>query len=173
MAIATVNPATGETVKTFDALSVDELDARIARADEAFQSYRLTSFAQRAEWMRAAADILENEVDAIAAVMTTEMGKTLKAAKAEALKCAKACRFYAEHAEEFLADEPADPKAVGAQRAQWMRAAADRLEAEQDDVGALMTLEMGKTLAAAKAEVVKCATACRFYAEHAERFLAD
>jgi succinate-semialdehyde dehydrogenase/glutarate-semialdehyde dehydrogenase len=67
--------------------------------------------------MRAAADILDKEADAIAAVMTTEMGKTLKAAKAEAQKCAKACRFYAEHAEEFLADEPADPSAVGAKKA--------------------------------------------------------
>ncbi len=117
MAIATVNPATGETIKSFDTLSVEELDAKIARAGEAFQSYRLTTFAQRAEWMQAAADILEKEADAIAAMMTTEMGKTLKAAKAEALKCAKACRFYAEHAEEFLADEPADSGAVGAKKA--------------------------------------------------------
>jgi succinate-semialdehyde dehydrogenase/glutarate-semialdehyde dehydrogenase len=117
MAIATVNPATGETIKAFDPLSVEELDARLARADEAFRGYRLTTFAERAEWLRAAADILEKEADAIAATMTTEMGKTLKAAKAEALKCAKACRFYAEHAEGFLADEPADPGAVGAKKA--------------------------------------------------------
>ena len=117
MAIATVNPATGETIKAFDPLSVEELDAKLARADEAFQSYRLTTFGERAEWMRAAADILDKEADSIAAVMTTEMGKTLKAAKAEALKCAKACRFYAEHAEAFLADEPADPGAVGAKKA--------------------------------------------------------
>ena len=117
MAIATVNPATGETIKAFDPLSVEEIDARLARADGAFQSYRLTTFAQRAGWMRAAADILDKEADAIAAVMTTEMGKTLKAAKAEAQKCAKACRFDAEHAEAFLADEPADPGAVGAKRA--------------------------------------------------------
>lgn len=117
MAIATVNPATGETIKAFDPLSVEELDARLARADEAFQSYRLTTFSQRAEWMRAAADILEKEADGIATVMTTEMGKTLKAAKAEALKCTKACRFYAEHAEGFLADEPADPGSVGAKKA--------------------------------------------------------
>jgi succinate-semialdehyde dehydrogenase/glutarate-semialdehyde dehydrogenase len=117
MAIATVNPATGETVKTFDALSAEEVDAKLARAAEAFRSYRLTTFAQRAEWMRAAADILEKEADAVAAMMTTEMGKTLKSAKAEAQKCAKACRFYAEHAEEFLADEPVDPSAVGASRA--------------------------------------------------------
>ena len=117
MAIATVNPATGETIKAFDPLSVEELDARLARAHEAFQSYRLTTFAQRAEWLQAAADILEKEADAIAAVMTTEMGKTLKAAKAEAVKCAKACRFYAENAEAFLADEPADAGAVNAKKA--------------------------------------------------------
>ena len=117
MAIASVNPATGETIKTFDSLAIEELDAKLARAAEAFQSYRLTSFAQRAGWMRAAADILDREADAIAATMTTEMGKTLKSAKAEAQKCAKACRFYAEHAEAFLADEPADPAVVGARRA--------------------------------------------------------
>ena len=117
MAIATVNPATGETIKTFDSLSVEELDAKLGRADAAFRSYRLTSFAERAEWMRAAADILDKEADAVAAVMTTEMGKTLKAAKAEAQKCAKACRFYAEHAEAYLADEPVDAGAVGAKKA--------------------------------------------------------
>jgi succinate-semialdehyde dehydrogenase/glutarate-semialdehyde dehydrogenase len=117
MAIATVNPATGETVKTFDPLSVEELDAKLERAAGAFQTYRLTTFAERARWMRAAADILDQEAGAIAAVMTTEMGKTLKAARAEAQKCAKACRFYAEHAEAFLSDEPADPAAVGATKA--------------------------------------------------------
>jgi succinate-semialdehyde dehydrogenase / glutarate-semialdehyde dehydrogenase len=117
MAIATVNPATGETVKSFDALSAEEVDARIARAAEAFRSYRLTAFAERAGWMRAAADILDREVESVAATMTTEMGKTLKSAKAEVQKCAKACRFYGEHAEAFLADEPVDPGAVGARRA--------------------------------------------------------
>ena len=117
MAIATVNPATGETVKTFDPLSVEELDAKLERAAEAFQPYRLTTNAERAGWLGAAADILDREADAVAAVMTMEMGKTKKAAKAEAQKCAKACRFYAEHAEAFLADEPADPAAVGAKRA--------------------------------------------------------
>jgi succinate-semialdehyde dehydrogenase / glutarate-semialdehyde dehydrogenase len=117
MAIATVNPATGETVKTFDPLSVEELDAKLGRAAEAFRRYRLTTFEARAEWMRAAADILDREADAVAAMMTMEMGKTRKAAKAEAQKCAKACRFYAGHAEAFLADEPADPAAVGAGKA--------------------------------------------------------
>src|SRR5207253_5986802 len=116
-AIATVNPATGETIKAFDPLSIEELDARLGRAAEAFESYRLTTFADRAEWMRAAADILDKEAETVAAMMTTEMGKTRKEAKAEAQKCAKACRFYAEHAEGFLADEPADPEAVGATKA--------------------------------------------------------
>jgi succinate-semialdehyde dehydrogenase/glutarate-semialdehyde dehydrogenase len=117
MAIATVNPATGDTIKAFDSLSIEELEGKLARAAEAFQSYRLTTFAQRSGWLRAAADILEKDADAIAVTMTTEMGKPLKAAKAEALKCAKACRFYADHAEEFLADEPADTAAVGAKQA--------------------------------------------------------
>ncbi len=117
MAIATINPATGETVKTFDEASDDEVEAALQRAAETFASHRLTSFAERAGWMRAAADILEAEAASTAALMTTEMGKTVASARAEVLKCAKTCRFYAEHAEGFLADEPVDPGAVGATRA--------------------------------------------------------
>jgi succinate-semialdehyde dehydrogenase/glutarate-semialdehyde dehydrogenase len=117
MAIATINPTTGETVKTFDEASDEEIEAALALAAATFATYRLTSFAQRAAWLRRAADLLEAEADATAAMMTTEMGKTLKSAKQETLKCAKACRFFAEHAEGFLADEPADPAAVGATRA--------------------------------------------------------
>ncbi len=114
MAIATTNPATGEVVKSFDPMPEREIDARLARAASGFEVLRRTSFADRAAWMRAAADILDRGVDDIARVMTLEMGKTFASAKAEALKCAKACRFYAEHAEHFLADEKADPNAVGA-----------------------------------------------------------
>ena len=117
MAIATVNPATGEMEKEFRALSSVELDERLQRAAEAFAGYRLTTFGQRAKWMCNAADVLDGAVDRVATVMTTEMGKTLKAARAEVQKCAKACRFYAEHAEGFLADEAADAAAVGAVRA--------------------------------------------------------
>ncbi|TDC95252.1 NADP-dependent succinic semialdehyde dehydrogenase [Actinomadura sp. 7K507] len=116
--IATTNPATGEVEKTFDALTDEEVDRRVARAAETFASYRTTSLAQRAEWMHAAAGILDRESGPIAAMLTTEMGKTLKAAVAEAQKCAKACRFYADHAEEFLADRrPADAEDVGARDA--------------------------------------------------------
>jgi succinate-semialdehyde dehydrogenase / glutarate-semialdehyde dehydrogenase len=117
VAIATINPANGETVKSFDALSASELDGLIGRAADAFTTYRLTDFAQRRAWMMAAADILDRRRDEVAMTMTTEMGKTIVSARAEAEKCARACRFYATHAEAFLADEPADAKAVGAQRA--------------------------------------------------------
>jgi succinate-semialdehyde dehydrogenase/glutarate-semialdehyde dehydrogenase len=105
MPIATISPATGETLKTFDALSGAELERRLARADETFRAYRRTSFAQRAGWMTRAAEILEDEKDRLGRLMTTEMGKTLASAVAEAEKCAKACRYYVENAERFLADQ--------------------------------------------------------------------
>lgn len=114
MAIATINPATGETLKTFDELSADEIEQRLAKAASTFRSYRLTTFEQRAGWMREAAAILGRERDAVAELMTTEMGKTLAASKQEVDKCAKACTYFADHAAEFLADEPADSDAVGA-----------------------------------------------------------
>ena len=114
MAIATINPATGQTLKTFEALTDAELEDRLARAAAAFRGYRLTSFAQRATWMRAAADVLDAETDSLAELMTTEMGKTLKAARAEIGKCAAGCRYYAEHAEQMLAPAPVDAAAVSA-----------------------------------------------------------
>ena len=117
VAIATINPATGETVKTYDEMSEADVERCLAAAAAASDSYRLTSFAERAGWMRRAAAILDEEQDQIAAMMTTEMGKTLAAARQEVAKCATACRYYAEHAERFLADEPADAGAVGARNA--------------------------------------------------------
>ncbi len=117
MAIATVNPANGETVKTYDEMSEADLERALAAAAAAAASYRLTGFDDRAEWMRRAAGILDSEQDQIAAMMTTEMGKTLVAARQEVAKCATACRYYADHAAGFLADEPADASAVGAQDA--------------------------------------------------------
>jgi succinate-semialdehyde dehydrogenase/glutarate-semialdehyde dehydrogenase len=112
VAIATINPTTGETVRTFSALTDAELDAKLARAHAAFLTHRRTSFAERAEKMRAAADILERDAAAFARVMTLEMGKPLEQAQAEAEKCATACRYYADRAEEFLADAPL-PEAEG------------------------------------------------------------
>ena len=117
MAIATVNPATGETVRTFDEMSEADVDRRLTAAAGAHASYRLTSFDERAQWIRAAAGILDSEQDQIAAMMTTEMGKTLTSARQEVAKCAGACRYFAQHAAEFLADELADAAAVGAGQA--------------------------------------------------------
>ncbi|CAN5142146.1 NADP-dependent succinic semialdehyde dehydrogenase [soil metagenome] len=118
MAIATINPATGETVKTFEPHDADEVERRIALADAATKAMRQTSFAERAAWMRAAADLLEADADEVAVMMTTEMGKPLAQAKAEALKCVKGMRFYADHAEEFLAPEKLEnPGSVNASSA--------------------------------------------------------
>ncbi|UQA91740.1 NADP-dependent succinic semialdehyde dehydrogenase [Streptomyces halobius] len=120
MAIATVNPTTGETLKTFDALNAGEIEDHLIRAEQAFEQYRDTSFAYRAERLLKAADLLDADRDSIARTMTTEMGKTLAAARAEAAKCAKTMRWYATHAEELLADEQPDPADVqdsGAARA--------------------------------------------------------
>ncbi len=117
MAIATINPATGETVKTYGEMSEADVERGLAAAAAAHASYRLSGFDARAGWMRRAAAILDDERDQVAAMMTTEMGKTLSAARQEVAKCATACRYYAEHAAGFLADEPADADAVGAQRA--------------------------------------------------------
>jgi len=117
MAIATINPATGETLKTYEPLSDAELEDRIARAAAAFAAYRLTPVEQRVGWLRAAADVLDADAGTVAELMTTEMGKTLAAAKAEVGKCATALRHYAEHGPAYLRDEPKDAGAVGAQQA--------------------------------------------------------
>jgi succinate-semialdehyde dehydrogenase / glutarate-semialdehyde dehydrogenase len=117
VAIATVNPATGETLKTYDEMSEADVERCLAAAEAAAASYRRTSFADRAGWLRRAADLLDAEQDQVAAMLTTEMGKTLAAARQEVAKCATACRYYAEHGAAFLADEPADAGAVGASRA--------------------------------------------------------
>jgi succinate-semialdehyde dehydrogenase/glutarate-semialdehyde dehydrogenase len=105
MPIATINPATGETLRTFRPLTPEQLEARLQCAAEAYQRHRRTAFAERARLMLKAADILEGEKEAFGRLMVTEMGKPLKAAVEEAAKSAWGCRYYAEHAERFLADE--------------------------------------------------------------------
>jgi succinate-semialdehyde dehydrogenase / glutarate-semialdehyde dehydrogenase len=106
--IASVNPATGETLRTFDPLSAAQIEDRLARAAAAYGTYRRTSYADRARWLSAAAEILESERDALGRIMTLEMGKPIAAARAEAAKCALACRYYVEHGERLLAEEPVD-----------------------------------------------------------------
>ncbi|MER7049100.1 NADP-dependent succinic semialdehyde dehydrogenase [Streptomyces jumonjinensis] len=119
MPIATVNPATGETLRTFDALAPDALERRIALARAAFDEHRTTGLARRAELLTRAAGLLDEDREGVARTMTTEMGKPIAAARAEAAKCAKAMRWYAAHAGELLADEhpsAADAEDSGAAR---------------------------------------------------------
>ncbi len=104
MPIATVNPTTGETLKTFQSLTPAEVEVKLKAAEGTFRTFRRVSFAERGRMMAAAAEILESEKETCARLMTTEMGKTFRSAVDEAAKCATACRYYAEHAEQFLAD---------------------------------------------------------------------
>src|SRR6202521_540967 len=111
MAIATINPATGELLKTFEPLSDAQIEEKVHLAEETFPKFKKLSFAERGKMMMRAAEILESEKDSLAHLMTLEMGKTLRSAVDEAVKCAWACRYYAEHAERFLADEPVETPA--------------------------------------------------------------
>jgi len=117
MAYATTNPVNGETLKTYDDHDDAELDRRLTAAVDAHRELRSTSFDDRAGWMRAAADLLDDEVESTARMMTTEMGKTLAAATGEVHKSATGMRFYADHAEEFLTSVDYDAEPVNARRA--------------------------------------------------------
>ncbi|WLW56783.1 NADP-dependent succinic semialdehyde dehydrogenase [Streptomyces sp. YU58] len=120
MPIATVNPANGETLKTYEAMGAEEIERRLQLAEATFRTYRATTFDERARLLRRAAELLDEDQQDIARVMTTEMGKPVKQARAEAAKCAKAMRWYADHAAELLADEEPsadDVKDSGASRA--------------------------------------------------------
>ncbi|MDV9170277.1 NADP-dependent succinic semialdehyde dehydrogenase [Streptomyces sp. W16] len=120
MPIATVNPANGETLKTYEAMGDEEIERRLRLAEATFRTYRTSTFAERARLMHRAADLLDEDQQDIGRIMTTEMGKPVKQARAEAAKCARSMRWYADHAQELLADEePAasDVKDSGASRA--------------------------------------------------------
>jgi succinate-semialdehyde dehydrogenase/glutarate-semialdehyde dehydrogenase len=117
MAIATTDPTTGQVLKTFLPLTPAELEDKLERASQAFQLYRATSFADRSAWARRAADLLEEDLEQLADLMTTEMGKTLQASRLEIGKCAAGLRYYAEHAPGMLADVPADAASVKASTA--------------------------------------------------------
>jgi succinate-semialdehyde dehydrogenase/glutarate-semialdehyde dehydrogenase len=105
MAIASINPTTGETLKTFDALSAEQIEQKLQLAADTFQTYRQTRFHERSRMMLRAAEILETEKRALGKLMTLEMGKPIKAAIAEAEKCAWVCRYYADAAQQHLADQ--------------------------------------------------------------------
>lgn len=107
MVIATINPATGETLKTFEPDSDAQIEAKLELAQQAFNKYRRLPFEQKAHWMQTTAEILERDREKFGKIMTLEMGKTLKSAIAEVEKSASVCRYYAENAAQFLADAPA------------------------------------------------------------------
>src|ERR1041384_8705427 len=111
MPIASINPSTGETLKTFDALSAQQIEETLQVAADIFRTYRRTTFAERTRVMLRAAEILETRKHEFAKVMTTEMGKPIKAAVSEAEKCAWVCRYYAETAAQHLADEVVETNA--------------------------------------------------------------
>jgi succinate-semialdehyde dehydrogenase / glutarate-semialdehyde dehydrogenase len=112
MAIASINPATGEKLKEFAPLDDKEIEKRLQRAEKAFAHHRREPFAKRAQLMLAAASLLEQEKEKFARLMTLEMGKLLRDSIAEIEKCARGCQYYAENAERFLEDEPAQTSAA-------------------------------------------------------------
>lgn len=112
MAIASINPATGERLREFEPLTEAELERKLAAADAAFRGHRKTSFVDRAAILSAAADLLEQEVDALARVATLEMGKPIGAARDEVRKCANGCRYYAENGERFVEEKPVQTSAA-------------------------------------------------------------
>ena len=121
MPIATVNPTTGQTERTFTPHTRAEVLSRIDAAHAAHRMLRECSFVERAAWLRRAADLFEAEVAETARLLTVEMGKPINQSKAEVLKCARAMRFYADNAEDMLsATELHDPSRVGATAA-WTR----------------------------------------------------
>ncbi|MGA2303112.1 MAG: NAD-dependent succinate-semialdehyde dehydrogenase [Acidimicrobiales bacterium] len=113
MPYATINPATGQTEKTYPAHTPAEVEAILQRAADTFADYRTTSYAERARHLINAADLFEGEAPDIARIVTIEMGKTFASARGEASKCALGLRWFAEHAESLLADQPI---ATGASR---------------------------------------------------------
>jgi succinate-semialdehyde dehydrogenase / glutarate-semialdehyde dehydrogenase len=105
MSLVTINPATGEEVRRYDEMPEQEINARLGRAEVAFDRHHKSFFNERAQKMLAAAEILDAEARTLGKLMTMEMGKPIKQAEAEARKCAWGCRYYAEHAETFLQPE--------------------------------------------------------------------
>src|SRR5918992_1808556 len=106
MAIASVNPATGDLIREFVPLADQEVDARLSQAIAGFRQWRAKPTGERAAIVRRAGDILEAEMDRFAKLMTLEMGKLISAAKEEVAKCALTCRYYADNCERLLAPEP-------------------------------------------------------------------
>lgn len=111
MVIASINPATGETLKTYSPLTPEQIESALTQAAREFVAYRKIPFSQRRAWLHRAAEILAEQKDELGKLMTLEMGKPIGSAIAEVEKCAWVCRYYADEAEGFLQDEPAQTDA--------------------------------------------------------------
>ena len=107
-----INPATGELIREYTDHTEAQVEAMVAKSDRVFRSWREVPFAERAELMHKAADVLRANTEKYALLMTDEMGKTIREARAEATKCAWVCDYYAENAERFLSPEPIETDAV-------------------------------------------------------------
>ncbi|MCU1581987.1 MAG: aldehyde dehydrogenase family protein [Microbacteriaceae bacterium] len=115
MAIATLNPTTGAVEKVFEPHTAEQIEQILQRSQAANQAMAETGFAERSRWMHRAADLMDDDLETLAALAATEMGKTIPTAKYEVTKSANGMRHYADHAEEYLAAEfPVEPSAVGA-----------------------------------------------------------
>ena len=112
MPIASINPATGEKVKEFSPFDDAEIEKRLACAEEAFRKYRRTTFTERSEFLHAVTELLFQEKERFAEIITLEMGKLFRDSVAEIEKCARGCQFYAENGERFLEDEAAQTDAA-------------------------------------------------------------
>jgi succinate-semialdehyde dehydrogenase/glutarate-semialdehyde dehydrogenase len=112
MAIASINPATGEKLKEFSSFDDTEIEKRLSRAQKAFQKYRRTTFAERSELLHGVTELLFKEKEKFAEIITLEMGKLFRDSVSEIEKCARGCRFYAENGERFLEEEPAQTDAA-------------------------------------------------------------
>jgi succinate-semialdehyde dehydrogenase/glutarate-semialdehyde dehydrogenase len=105
VAIQSINPATGQQIKSYDDMTPDEIQEAISKSHKTFLGWRQTAFSQRADHMRQAAALLREQANELAMLMAEEMGKPVKDGRAEAEKCAWVCEYYAEHAERFLQPE--------------------------------------------------------------------
>src|SRR5437867_7700913 len=112
MAIASINPATGEELKEFSAFDNAEIEKRLSRAEEAFRRYRRTTFTERSELLHAVSELLFQQKQTFAEIITIEIGKLFRDSVAEIEKCARGCRFYAENGVRFLEEEPAQTDAA-------------------------------------------------------------
>jgi succinate-semialdehyde dehydrogenase / glutarate-semialdehyde dehydrogenase len=112
MPIASINPVTGEKLKEFSPFEDAEIEKRLSRAEKAFQQYRRTTFTQRADLLEAVSELLFQEKEKFAEIITLEMGKLFRDSLAEIEKCARGCRFYAENGARFLEEEPTQTDAA-------------------------------------------------------------